>query len=136
MLITSLSTVTAFAAPAGVRDFTITSTAGTSSLTEGTDYSFSGGKLTVNTGVPLNIGMKDGVDETDNIILISNEAAPASVKLKNVRINVNSGKNYGIELKGTEEVTLEFSGTNSILNTAGTGIYAGKTPLRITSDDF
>ena len=125
-------------------DFTIASTDGITSLTEETDYSYADGKLMVTTTTPVTIGMKDGVEKTDNIIVVDSSNGEAYISLDSIKIETdnlgNSDENHPITVKGTNKVTLDFVGENTLSsNVEGThqqvyGMHIdSKTPFVLTS---
>lgn len=105
-------------------------------LTEGTDYTYSNGALTIKTATPVAVSMKSGVIETDNIIVIDANGHKSNVILHNV--DIKTGKRNAVELKnnyiaGGEKVTLEIMGMTT-LEASNAGIAINETPLLVTSD--
>ncbi len=130
--ISMFPTFTVFADAANTGDFTLAPTDGTTVLTEGTDYSYSGKTLTVKTQTPVSIGMSDSTKATDNTIVVDTTNDNADITFRNININAQSGKN--IQIKGSKEAVLRFSGTNT-LTTGDTGIEMNTAALKVTSSD-
>ena len=131
MLITMMP-LAAFAEDGG--DFNVVGALG-ETVTEGTDYSYSNGTLTITTATPVAVSMKSGVTETDNIIVIDAKEHEANVTLHNV--DIKTTKSNAVELKNTygvveKKVTLDIMGTTS-LEAKSSGIQANKAPLNLTT---
>lgn len=134
MLVSLVPTFTVFADSYEAGDFAIEATDGTTVLTDGSDYSFAAGTLTIKTLTPVTVKMKSGVSEpSNNNISIESTGGETNVTLDGVNIATN--KSNAVDVKGTGDVTLNFSGINS-LSAANAGIYTAiKTydTLKITS---
>ena len=133
MLLTMLLAVTITVSAAEtitVGDFTIVSTDGTTVLTDGTDYTYSGGTLTITTTTPVNVGMKTGVTKTANIIVADSTKGEAAITFDSIRIETTEDE--AIIVKGKNEVTFVFVGESS-LSAVDDGIQKdSKTPFVIT----
>lgn len=114
-------------------DFTVTSADGVTALTDGTDYTYTDGTLTITTDTPVVIGMKDGVATTDDVIVTDSTVGETTVTFHNLHIDTTEDE--AITVQGSAATVLIFSGTNT-LSSADTGIdVSDETPLRITSSD-
>ncbi len=129
-LITLLPAFTAFA-DVSTSDFIIASTDETT-LTEGTDYSFDGKKLTVSTQTPVKISMADDAAPTSNVIAVDTSKGNVSISFSN--INIKTTEREAIRLSGNNSAELNFSGTNT-LSAKNAGIETNTTALKIKSGD-
>lgn len=111
-------------------DFTITATDSATVLVEGTDYTYTDGVLTVSTSTPVTIGMANGVSTTADVIVTDSTNGAVNITFNG--ISIDTEEHNAIELKGQNQTTFVFSGTNAIIS-AYSGIEMEKTPLEITS---
>ena len=136
-------TVSKIPVPVEVGDFTIL---GEKELTEGTDYAYKDGILTITTTTPVTVAMKSGVTTTDDTIVVDSSVGTTYITLNNITIGTdnlgNSGTNTPITVKGENQVTLDFVGNNS-LSSDVEGVYQpvygisveSKTPFMLTSSN-
>ena len=79
---------------------TITPTDGVTALTDGTDYTYTGGKLSILTDIPVTIGMKSGATETAETVYINASNCSPVITFEDVNINT-TGRN-AVEIKGVQ----------------------------------
>lgn len=103
-----------------IGDFTIEAADGITTLTEGTDYSYSKTELTITTTKPIILGMKSGVTTTANTVVVSTANGVADVTLDNISID-NAEKYYALQIEDGNPCTLRLQGTSTIKNTYGSG---------------
>lgn len=115
-----------------VGDFTIAPTDGSTVLTEGTDYTYSNGKLTVTTTIPVTIGMKDGVTKTAETIVVDSAKGETTVTFAS--IGIDTTEDAAIAVKGKNAVTFAFTGESTLSAVGNDGInVASNTPIVLTS---
>lgn len=116
-------------------DFTVTPTNSADTVTEGVDYSFSNGILTLSTLTPVTVGMRSGAAKTSNAIVVDTAKGMSQVTFNSV--NIETAQKKAIEIKNNNSAKFTFCGTNtvsvpSISNAAG--IEMNKSSLQITGD--
>ena len=116
-----------------VGDFTIAPSDGATTLAIGTDYTYADGVLTVNTTIPVTIGMKNGVATTAETIVVDSIEGETSVIFDS--IDIDTTEDSAIVAKGTNKVTFAFNGESTFSAADdGDGInIASNTPIVFTS---
>lgn len=134
MLVSMLPSAAASAAD-DAQLLAIAATDGTA-LTQGTDYTYSGGTLNVTTDTPVTISMSGGAATTDEIITVDAKNYSPTVTFSGVSIKTtkrNAVKTNGA-YSGESSVKFIFSGTNSF--SAETDTFAAEySRMEFTSTD-
>ncbi len=90
--------------------------------TENTDYTYSGGVLTVNDGANLTISMKDGVTSSTSDRIMIAQSATATITLDGVDIKATGG-NSAIDLGSGSNLTLILANGSDNKLVAGDNTY-------------